>query len=74
MPEHNEHYKKCKIEPWTIMEANFTHEEFVGYLKGNLVKYIMRCDKKGQLSDDIDKIVVYAKKLQEVVNGRREEI
>lgn len=69
MNEHNDHYKSCGIEPWDIMEANFEKEEFIGFLKGNIVKYSQRIGRKGQDLDDCDKIVVYAKKLKEVLQN-----
>lgn len=65
--KHDEHYKKCGIEPWDIMQANFTHDEFVGFLKGNILKYLMRIGRKGQDLDDCDKIANYANKLKEVL-------
>lgn len=65
--KHDEHYKTCAIEPWVIMENNFTKEEFVGFLKGNIVKYVNRIGRKGQDLDDCDKIANYAQKLKEVL-------
>lgn len=63
--KHDAHYKACTIEPWEIMEKNFTKEEFIGFLKGNIVKYILR--EKGQDLEDCDKIANYAQKLKEVL-------
>ena len=40
------HYKDMGVQPWTVMEALLTREEFIGYLKGNLIKYGMRQGKK----------------------------
>lgn len=59
------HYEQLKIEPWEIMEKDFTHEEFVGYLKGNILKYTLR--KKEQDITDAKKIKHYAEKLIEVL-------
>lgn len=67
MDKHDEHYKSCGIEPWDIMGANFTRDEFVGFLKGNILKYLMRIGRKGQDLDDCDKIANYAQKLKEVL-------
>ncbi len=33
------HYKDLAIQPWHLMEDVLTREEFIGYLKGNLIKY-----------------------------------
>jgi hypothetical protein len=46
------------------MEALLTREEFIGYLKGNLIKYGMRQGKKD--SPDAEKWRHYNMKLKEV--------
>jgi len=63
-----QHYKDMGIQPWAVMEAVLTHDEFVGYLKGNVIKYAMRQGKKD--SDDANKARHYAAKLKEVQDGR----
>lgn len=65
--KHDQHYKSCGIEPWDIMEANFNKDEFVGFLKGNILKYLLRIGRKGQDLADCDKIANYANKLKEVL-------
>ena len=59
------HYKDMGMQPWEVMEAVLTHEEFVGYLKGNIIKYSMRQGKK-EGSDDANKAQHYLMKLKEV--------
>ena len=61
-----QHYKDMGIQPWAVMEAVLTHQEFVGFLRGNVIKYAMRQGKKD--SDDANKARHYALKLQEVQN------
>lgn len=63
------HYKDMDIQPWAVMEAVLTHEEFVGFLKGNVIKYAMRQGKKIG-SDDANKARHYALKLAEIQNVR----
>lgn len=63
-----QHYKEMGVQPWAVMEAVLTHEEFIGYLKGNCVKYGMRAGKKD--SDDAGKFRHYKMKLDEVLRGR----
>jgi len=58
------HYKDMTIQPWAVMEAVLTHEEFVGFLKGNIIKYSLRQGKKD--SPDADKARHYMQKLSEV--------
>jgi len=48
-----------------VMEAVMTHEEFVGFLKGNLIKYSLRQGKK-EGSDDGAKAIHYLAKLRDV--------
>ena len=61
------HYKEMGIQPWTLMELVLTHEEFVGFLKGNIIKYSLRQGKKD--SPDADKAKHYLQKLKEVQHG-----
>ena len=61
------HYKDMGIQPWAVMEAVLTPEEFRGYLKGNVIKYAMRQGKKD--SPDSGKYRHYWQKLQEVSGG-----
>jgi len=42
-----EHYRQGMIECITAIEAQLTAEEFRGYLKGNVAKYIWRERYKG---------------------------
>lgn len=58
------HYKDMAIQPWAVMEAVLTHEEFVGFLKGNIIKYSLRQGKKD--SPDAEKARHYMQKLSEV--------
>jgi len=62
------HYKDMPIQPWHIMEAVMTHEEFVGFLKGNIIKYSLRAGRK-EGSDDAGKAEHYMQKLKEVQRG-----
>lgn len=65
------HYEILAIEPWEIMERNFTTEEFVAYLKGNIIKYTLR--DKGQALTDAQKIKHYAEKLIEVLETKEND-
>ncbi|WP_308521013.1 DUF3310 domain-containing protein [uncultured Veillonella sp.] len=68
MNTNSKHYEELNIQPWEIMEANFNKEEFIAYLKGNIIKYTLR--SKGQDLSDAEKIKHYAEKLIEVQKGR----
>lgn len=58
------HYKEMPVQPWSVMEAVLTYQEFVGYLKGNIIKYSMRQGLK--TAGDAEKAKHYIEKLQEV--------
>ena len=62
------HYKDMAMQPWAVMEAVLTPEEFRGFLKGNIIKYAMRQGKK-EGSDDAGKARHYRMKLREMVDG-----
>lgn len=61
------HYKDMPVQPWTVMEAVLSEEEFRGFLKGNVIKYAMRQGRKDG-SDDAGKLQHYLQKLHEVNN------
>lgn len=63
-----DHYKNMGIQPWKAMEAWMTPAEFQGFLKGNAIKYLARCNAKGG-ENDIKKAHHYIGKLIEVTNG-----
>jgi hypothetical protein len=62
-----DHYAKNTIQPWDYIVANE-----LGYLEGNIVKYITRWRDKGGIQD-IDKVIHYAQKLKEV-ELKKEEV
>jgi len=59
-----DHYKQQAVQPWTAMEAWMTPEAFMGFLRGNAIKYLARCDKKGGV-EDLKKAQHYVAKLIE---------
>lgn len=71
MNTNSKHYEELNIQPWEIMEKNFTTEEFVAYLKGNIIKYTLR--DKGQALTDAQKIKHYAEKLIEVLETKEND-
>lgn len=59
------HYKDMPMQPWDVMQAVLTPEEFRGYLKGNVIKYAMRAGRK-EGTDDAGKAQHYRQKLAEM--------
>jgi len=63
------HYKEMPVQPWTVMAAVLSPEEFRGFLKGNIIKYSMRAGRK-EGSDDSGKALHYIQKLYDVQNEK----
>jgi hypothetical protein len=55
------------IQPWDAMQDWMTVEEFQGFLRGNVIKYIARYPHKGGV-DDLRKARQYLDMLIEVMN------
>lgn len=45
------HYLDKAIQPWQAMESWMSREQFAGFLRGNAIKYLARCDDKGGVED-----------------------
>lgn len=63
------HYTANGIEPIEIMIKNFTREQYQGFLKGNVLKYLMRYERKNGY-EDIQKALTYMTWLEEDVKER----
>jgi hypothetical protein len=50
------------IECIDAIEATLTPEEFRGYLRGQVIKYVWRCNYKGKRLEDLEKAEWYLKK------------
>lgn len=71
---HDKHYRDSVVEPILVMQALFSHDEFIGFLKGNILKYRLRAGHKGgeeEMKADIDKIHVYEEWLERAKKGER---
>ena len=66
-PAHYLHGKKETIE---VIRDCMTSDEFHGYLKGNILKYVSRYKFKGEPLEDLQKAQWYLDRLvKEVSNG-----
>ena len=59
-----DHYNK-PIQPWEYMESLMDEQAFIGYLQGNVIKYVSRFQDKGGIQD-INKAIHYLQKLKMV--------
>jgi hypothetical protein len=55
---HPDHYTAGNIECIDAIQAALTPEQFIGYCRGNAIKYIWRADRKGGIQD-IQKAIWY---------------
>lgn len=58
-PINPEHYKAGGIETIDFIEAKFTVERLIGFLLGNVMKYVSRSDKKENELQDLKKAKWY---------------
>jgi hypothetical protein len=61
--EGGDHYTRLSVQPWDAMEAWMAPEEFAGYLRGNVIKYVARAGRKGDAAEDLKKARHYLDKL-----------
>ena len=62
---HPQHHTFGGIEAIDVMKAKMTDEQFKGYLLGNALKYLMRCNHKGVFAQDVAKAGWYVKRLED---------
>jgi hypothetical protein len=60
------HYLEMEIQPWDVMRSILTREEWLGFIKGNVIKYSMRQGRKD--SDDARKARHYMDLLRKEQN------
>lgn len=70
--DHPEHYNFGKMETLDIIDNFSTPEEYDGFLKGNIIKYLHRYNYKNGL-EDLEKAQWYLNKLVDVFKERMEE-
>lgn len=51
------------VECIEAIESALTNEEYRGFLKGNVLKYLWRCNLKGKPKEDLQKCEWYLKRL-----------
>lgn len=59
---HPDHYKIGGIETIDFIEAKLSPEEFAGYCRGNMLKYITRAGHKDDAGQDMRKALWYGER------------
>ena len=65
------HYKSGEVECIDAIKASMPREQFIGYLKGNVIKYVWRLSYKGKPVEDLRKARWYLERLIEVETNDR---
>ena len=58
-----EHYKFCGVECIDAIKSSLSPEQFRGYLKASIIKYLWRYEKKNGL-EDLEKADWFFRKLR----------
>lgn len=74
-----DHYRAMDPQPWDVLGAWLTPEEFRGYLRGTAIVYLARAGRKGDAREDVAKAVHTLERLLEemdvdILTGMLEEI
>lgn len=64
------HYNQGKYEVIEVLKDWLSPEEYKGFLRGNVLKYVARYQQKGG-AKDLQKAEYYNKKLMEVVGEKQ---
>lgn len=63
------HYTTGGIETIDFIEAKLSRDEYIGYLKGNVLKYASRLGHKGDAVTDAGKLNWYTTRLARALGG-----
>lgn len=65
------HYQVGEKQPIEIMQAYLSSEQFNGWLKANVIKYVLRIGHKSNDREDAGKLSQYAKWLCQAMDGEK---
>ena len=67
------HYQLDGLEAIDIIKASLTADEYLGYLKGNALKYMLREPFKGNAKQDVAKAQWYLSRYHGLLPVKKEE-
>ena len=73
MAAYDEHYQGA-VQPIQLMRAQMSTEAFMGFLRGNIIKYASRLGKKDKDIKETAKILQYALWLHQTAQGEELKI
>ena len=65
--DHPSHYNAGKIECIDAIKESMSPEQYKGFLKGQVVKYLWRYEHKGKPTEDLKKAEWYLERLEQFV-------
>lgn len=71
VPEHYDGHYQGDVQPIELMQSAMTAEAFMGFLRGNIIKYACRLGKKDDVAKETTKILRYAEWLDKVAKGEK---
>ena len=66
---HPAHYTQGSIECIDAIESALSHDQFVGFLRGQILKYTWRLGLKGDSAEDAKKVQWYNDRLIKTLGG-----
>lgn len=67
------HYQGA-VQPIQLMQEQMTREAFMGFLRGNIIKYASRCGKKDGIIKETAKLLQYAVWLHQTAKNEKLKI
>ncbi len=71
VPEHFDEHYQGDVQPIELMQSAMSKEAFMGFLRGNIIKYACRLGKKDDVAKETTKILRYAEWLDKVAKGEK---
>lgn len=71
VPEHYDEHYQGDVQPIELMQSAMSKEAFMGFLRGNIIKYACRLGKKDDVAKETTKILRYAEWLDKVAKGEK---
>lgn len=73
MAAYDAHYQGA-VQPIQLMQEQMTREAFMGFLRGNIIKYASRCGKKDGIIKETAKLLQYAVWLHQTAKNEKLKI
>ena len=74
MSSEPKYYAQNGLSPLVAMSKGLlSNEEYIGFLKGNVIKYVVRAGHKDDAIKDIDKAIDYLNYLKETYYAKRSD-